>query len=346
LRYGLTPLKIAGLVGGFLLVVLIVLVRVPSGGFPGTSGKYVLLPDVAHPVGPLVHVHGAHPAKGGVLYFVDVIERKANTLEELFPSIDSHATFVPESEIVPPGSTSAAVVQAELRQMSMSQRIAAAVAERQLGYHVVIHRDGVLVNFVYTNTNAEGKVEAADVIVGVDGTPTPTKAKLRARLRSVQPGQTVTLKIRRGAKTLTVRVRTVDDPRDPGRAIIGFNPAQSFTINKLPIPVTIRSGGVGGPSAGLAFTLDVLQQLGHDVTHGYNVAATGEMQLDGRVTAIGGVEQKTWGVREAKADVFLVPVDEGNAKEAEKFAGPNLKIIPVTSLKQALHALATLPPKR
>jgi Lon-like protease len=341
----LTPLRIAGAVVVLILVTLFVLVRVPSGGFPGTSGEYVLLPDIAHPVGPLVHVHGAHPAKGGVLYFVDVIERKANTLETLFPSIDKHATFLPESEIVPPGSTSQAVIQAELRQMSMSQRIAAAVAERQLGYPVVIHPNGVLINVLDLGTPAAKKLETADVIEAVNGTPTRTIPQLRAKLRPVQPGQAVTLKIRRGAKTLSVRVRTIALKRAPERALIGFEPAQSATIGKLPIPVTIRAGGIGGPSAGLAFALDVMQQLGHDVTHGYNVAATGEMQLDGSVTAIGGVEQKTWGVREAGADVFLVPVDQGNAKTAEQFAGP-VKIIPVRTLAQALHALATLPPKK
>jgi PDZ domain-containing protein len=67
------------------------------------------------------------------------------------------------------------------------------------------------------------------------------------------------------------------------------------------------------------------------------------MNLDGTVTAIGGVEQKTWGAREAGAQVFLVPVDGGNAKLAKKYAGPDLRIIPVTSIGQALHALATLP---
>jgi len=87
----------------------------------------------------------------------------------------------------------------------------------------------------------------------------------------------------------------------------------------------------------------VMQQLGADVTHGYKVAATGVINLDGTVSAIGGVEQKTWGVRDAGAQVFLVPVDQGNSKTAEKFAGPNLKIIPVTSIGQALHALAALP---
>jgi PDZ domain-containing secreted protein len=62
------------------------------------------------------------------------------------------------------------------------------------------------------------------------------------------------------------------------------------------------------------------------------------------VSAIGGVKQKTYGVKKAGAEVFLVPVDGGNAKTAERYAG-GLKIIPVTSFPQALRALAALPAK-
>jgi PDZ domain-containing protein len=86
-----------------------------------------------------------------------------------------------------------------------------------------------------------------------------------------------------------------------------------------------------------------MEELGHDVTHGYRVAATGQMELDGTVSPIGGVKQKTAGAREAKADVFLVPAGD-NAQEARRYAH-GLRIIPVKSFPQALHALATLPPK-
>jgi PDZ domain-containing protein len=99
---------------------------------------------------------------------------------------------------------------------------------------------------------------------------------------------------------------------------------------------------VGGPSAGLAFALEVMQQLGRDVTHGHSVAATGELTADGAVEPIGGIKQKTIGVREAGADVFLVPAGD-NAAQARKEAG-DLRIIPVKTFPQALHALATLPP--
>jgi PDZ domain-containing protein len=176
-----------------------------------------------------------------------------------------------------------------------------------------------------------------DVVVAVDGTPTPTEASLHAALGRVEPGAVVKLRVRRGGRTLTVPIRTVDDQ---GRALVGFVPGQSAKF-KLPIKVAIDTRGIGGPSAGLAFTLEVMQKLGRNVLHGHKVAATGEMELNGTVAPIGGVKQKTYGVRQAGADVFLVPAGQ-NARDARRYAGP-LRIIPVRSLDQALHDLATLP---
>jgi Lon-like protease len=113
---------------------------------------------------------------------------------------------------------------------------------------------------------------------------------------------------------------------------------------RLPFPIRFDLGKVGGPSAGLAFALELLEERGRDVDRGYKVAATGEIQLDGRVTRIGGVKQKTFGAREADVDVFLVPVDGDNAREARRYAN-GLRIIPVENFQQALRALATLPRK-
>lgn len=319
------------------LLAIYVLYRIPSG-------EYVFLPDPAHPVAPLVQVQGAHPAKGGgSIYFVDVREQRASELEHLFPWLHDHATYVPAQEIVPPGATDAAVQAAQLREMALSQQIAAAVALRRLGYRVPIRPNGVLVNVVDLGVPAAAKLESADVIVGVDGSPTPTIPRLRRLLGRVRPGALVALRVRRGARLLTIRVRTVRDPQEPGRAIVGFEPAQAAQIT-LPIHVSIDAHGIGGPSAGLAFALEVMRKLGRDVTHGYKVAATGEMELDGTVAPIGGVEQKTYGVRAAGADVFLVPAGD-NARVARRYAGP-VRIVPVRSFAQALHALATLPPVR
>jgi PDZ domain-containing protein len=132
----------------------------------------------------------------------------------------------------------------------------------------------------------------------------------------------------------------VNDPQEPGHALIGFEPAQAARI-KLPIRVSIDAGNVGGPSAGLAFALEVMQQLGSNVDRGHRIAATGEMELNGAVAPIGGVRQKVVDARKARVDAFLVPAGD-NARVARRYAG-SLRIVPVRTFGQALQALATLP---
>ena len=330
---------LAGIVVLFLAAILI-LVLIPSN-------QYLLLPDTAHPVAPLVKVQGAHPSSSGNLYFVDVQERKATELDHLlsrygltrplFSWLHPHASLVPAGDIVAPCATSQEADEAALQEMAFSQRVAGAVALKKLGYHVVVKPTGVIVSQLIAGTHAPCNLQPMDVVVSVDGTPTPTETALHNALSKLEPGDVVTMRVRRGAKILPVRVRTVDEK---GRALVGFVPGQSAQI-KLPLKVAIDTSGIGGPSAGLAFTLEVMQQLGRNVLHGHKVAATGEMELNGAVGEIGGVKQKTYGVRQAGADVFLVPAGD-NARTARRYAGP-VHVIPVHSLDQALHALATLP---
>lgn len=325
----LTPGRV--IVGIVVLVVIagVILLRIPSN-------EILLTPDVAHPAAPIVHVQGARPSSAGAVYFVDVQERQASELEALFPWLHSHASLVPADEVVAPCSSNQENAQEGLREMALSQQVAAAVALRRLGYHVGVRPNGVLVSQLIAGTHAPCNLQPTDRIVAVNGVSTPTIAKLHSVLGGVSPGAVVALRLRRGERTLVVRIRTVNAG---GRALVGFAPAQSARFT-LPIKVAIDAGAIGGPSAGLAFALEVMEQLGHDVVHGQRIAATGELELNGTVSAIGGVEQKTYGVRAAHVGVFLVPAG-ANARTARRYAGP-VRIIPVTSFAQALHALATL----
>ncbi len=138
----------------------------------------------------------------------------------------------------------------------------------------------------------------------------------------------------------TVALKPVAASLRPHRPIVGILLEQATAIH-LPLRVSIDANGVGGPSAGLAFALDVMEELGRNVDGGHRIAATGELFLNGAVGPIGGVKQKTIGARRAGVDAFLVPAGD-NAREARKYAH-GLRIIPVKSFQQALHALATLP---
>ena len=323
----------AAVVGSLVLAVGLVLLVVPSG-------SYIFLPDRAHPVAPLVSVKGGHDPKGpGGIYFVDVFVRKATLLEKLWPGIRSGASLHPASDVNPPGVSESARRTADLREMTRSQQVAAAVAERALGLPVKANPAGALIDAVAADGPAVRKLLPTDVVVAVDGKPVRTPDDLRRLVGVHEPGTVATVAVRRGKDTREFRLRTAADPRQSGRPIIGVLVEQNAEI-KLPVAVRINSGDVGGPSAGLAFALDVMAELGRDVTHGRRVAATGAIELNGRVAPIGGVEQKTLGARQSRVDVFLVPAGD-NAAEARKHAD-GLRIVPVRTFQQALRALATV----
>ncbi len=227
----------------------------------------------------------------------------------------------------------------ELQAMSESQKIGAAVALRSLGYRVPVKVLGTLVAQVATDGPSAGKLEPGDRIVAIDGQPTKTADEIRGAIAKHRPGETVEVTVRRNGAEKKVNVKTVPDPKSSKRPLIGVF-LQNETKISLPVPVHIDLGQVGGPSAGLAFALDVVEELGHNIDHGHKVVASGEILQDGTVIPVGGLKQKTIGAKRAGADVFLVPAGE-NAQEAKRYAG-SMRVIPVHSFRQALHALATL----
>jgi Lon-like protease len=308
------------------------------------SDDYLVLPDTAKPLANRVKVDGekAHPPGG--IYYVDVVLRKASLLEELASvARPEGASLVAEDVLVPPGSNFGERRRQNLRQMDRSQEVAAAVALRELGYDVKAEPEGALVAGVASDAPATGKLAPTDVVVAVDGKPVRTPDDLRRLIALHEPGEKVKLRVRRGGATRDVAVGTVASPTEKGRPIVGIQ-VEQFADIKLPVGVEIDLAGVGGPSAGLAFALDIVEELRGNVDGGLKVAATGEIELDGDVLPIGGVRQKVIGAKRAGADVFLVPAGE-NAAEARRHAG-DLPIIPVENFRQALRALATFERKR
>jgi PDZ domain-containing protein len=327
-----TPARLL-IVGLVLLVAVFALWALPSK-------EYIFLPDSAHAVAPLVKVTGGHdPTDGGGIYFVDVIVRKATLLERLFGGLHEGADLYQPSQVVPPGLSPGDQRRVDLAEMQHSQRVAAAVALRALGRKVSAVPSGALVSSVQNGLPADGKLAPTDVIVAVDGTPVRSPEDVSRIMRRKSPGSKVLFTVRRGGERKAVELKTVASPGSH-RAIVGIFLEQATDIH-LPFPVSIDANGVGGPSAGLAFALDVMEELGRNVDRGHKIAATGEIFLNGAVGPIGGVKQKTIGARRAGVDAFLVPAGD-NAREARKYAH-GLRIIPVKSFQQALRALATLP---
>jgi PDZ domain-containing protein len=325
-------------VAGILALAVAVVVLLTT-----SSNEYLLVPDKAHPLASLVKVPNAKPSdpKGGI-YYVDVLERKASLLERLFPGLRDGATLVQHDELTPPGVSDRQRFEADRLDMKLSQQIASAVALRALGYDVRIREGGVRVALVYGQTHAAHVLRPDDVIVGAGGKPVRSTIDLHEILAPHKVGDVVPIVFARNGVRHSVRIKTSPDPFDPTRAILGIQPQPALQL-RVPFQIKFDLGNVGGPSAGLAFALEILEQRGRDVDRGNKVAATGVIAPDGEVGEIGGVQQKTIGARRAHADVFLVPAGD-NYREALKYAH-GLRIIPVKTFQQALRALATLPPK-
>jgi Lon-like protease len=319
-------------VAGLVLVAIVgALLIVPSN-------YYIFLPDKAHPVAPLVTVPGGRDPTVGGIYFVDVIEKKATLLERLFGGLHEGADLYPASEINPPGGGDQERRQIDLEDMQNSQQVAAAVALRAAGKKVVATPIGAKVDDVIPQMPAVGKLEPDDVITAIAGEPIKTRADVITAMAKHKPGDSVAFAIRRGGASQVVTIRTAAEPKT-NRAVVGVLLETAVDIH-LPIDVTINAGDVGGPSAGLAFALEILQELGRNIVRGHKIAATGEILPDGSVGSIGGIKQKTIGAREAHVDAFLVPAGE-NAQGARRYAH-GLRIIAVKTFPQALRALATL----
>ena len=314
-----------------LIALVVVLCAITAALVVLPSDHYLFLPDRARPVDPLVDVPGERRGSdAGGIYMVDILVRKASLLERAFPGIESGATLVPEHVVNPEGVSDEERHRESLGEMSVSQKIAIAVALRNLGYEVPTE---ALVERVEVGTPADGTLEKGDVILEAKAQRVDGPGDLFRIMDGHAPGTPVRLTIRRDGERRELEVGTQPSNDDPDRAIMGI--LVGLEIDP-PVDVEIDAGDIGGPSAGLAFALNVLDELGREVDDGRRIAVTGALGLDGDVVAIGGVKQKAIGARESGADLFLVP--EENAREARRNAD-GLEVVAVGSFAEALNEL-------
>lgn len=303
------------------------------------SDHYLVLPDRARPTDPLVSVPGEErgAADDGGVYMVDVRIGRANLFERLFPGVREGADLLPEHVINPEGVSDTQRRRSSLNEMSRSQLTAITVALRQLGREVDIEAVGAEVVLVQPDAPADGELEVGDVIVAAEGDDVTSTSDLQRAMSDVTPGDEASLTVERGEDEqieLTLPTRASD--QDPERAVVGVQ-VQDAEDFRFPVDIEIDAGSIGGPSAGLAFALDIVDELGDDVDGGRTVVATGELTLEGDVLPIGGIRQKVIGARRAGADLFLVP--DRNAADA-RAAAEGLEIVAVSDFDEALSALA------
>ncbi len=304
-----------------------------------------LVPGQAVAVSRLITVPSdkAHPLHGQVL-LTDVGLIQNLRLIALLPAwLDSNSTLVKTSELT--GN----LPQAEENEqgtvdMAESQLTANAVALRQLGYRVPEHDAGATVYALAPGTPGYKALSVGDVITSVDSVPTPNTTALVDAVRSHQAGQTVTLRVGSIAHltpghNVSLRLGTA---HQKGKTVpfVGIVSMGTQPVYDLPFPIKINSDQIGGPSAGLAWTLGIINSLsGGHLTGGRTIAASGTIDPNGGVGDVGGVAQKTVAVERAGATVFLVPDQE--LAVARSKATANLKVYGVSSLAQAMKDLGS-----
>lgn len=251
---------------------------------------------------------------------------------------------------------------AALQQMRTAAQEAQFVALSAAGYEPEISLGEVVVQEVLCRTLGDDglceeffpsdlAIDPSDTILEAEGVVLNSVDDLSAVLEGKAPGDVVELKIRRPDEgILDVTVELAASPDDPDRTIIGFRPFDTRVVT-LPFEVSIDTGRIGGPSAGLAFTLALIDELTPgELTGGTNIAVTGTISLDGSVGPIGGLSQKSNAVLQHGVEVFLVPASqrelaEGQGELRQKLddAGHGrVEIVPVANLEEALAALEAL----
>jgi Lon-like protease len=337
------------------LVAAIVLVVVVAGGVLVAAvvrvPYYLLSPGGTYRTQNLITVKGAptYPQKGAIAYVtVSVTSQRATALQWLWAKTDSSVTIAPADQIVPPNQTPSQNLQENFREMADSKTSASVVALEHLGYHVQATGTGAGVAALGKGTPASKVLHAGDTIVAVDGKPVHLAEDLVAIIHAHKPGDTVAItvdppptKTHKKPAPVTETVTLATNPSDSSQAYLGVAlETRDLKFPDLPVTISVSTPDVGGPSAGLAFTLGIMDVMTKgSLTGGHKVATTGTMDVDGNVGPIGGMHQKVLAVKASGAVEFLVPSTE--AAEARKYAG-SLKIVPVDTIDQALTALTAL----
>lgn len=321
----------------------------------GEDAQFALVPSDAEPVADRLAFDAVqrYRADGSIL-FVTIREPEITMLDYLVSKGEPEVSLLSYTDKFGE-QTPDQQRQFNVEMMRSAKETAEYVALKQLGYPAeIIPGDVIVSNLVCLEANADGTecldyapsddvLDPGDKLLAVDGVELHVIDDLGPVLEKHQPGDVVTVEYeRQGVGTRTGKVELIASNDGTDRTIIGFQPFDTASA-ELPFEVDIDSGAIGGPSAGLAFTLTLIDELTPgELTGGHEIAVTGTIQIDGSVGAIGGLVSKTSAVKQRGAKVFIVPKNQGedNIAQARAVAGDDLEIIPVDNLGEALAALA------
>lgn len=244
--------------------------------------------------------------------------------------IDDDAEIYPEEMWFPKGITSKQVEQQSTAEMTNSQQTAEVVAMRAAGVTVP---ETIRVAQLQKGAAATGKLEVKDVLVELNGKKVSTLESVSTVMHKVKAGTTVPVTVKRGTKTMHLKVPT--SAGQDGHAVFGIAITPAY---KFPYEVKVNAGDVGGPSAGTMFTLAIYDLLTPGaLTGGHKVAGTGTMSEDGSVGPIGGIRQKMLGAERSGAKFFLAP--KSDCSEAKGHEPDGLTVIRIDNVQDAIGAL-------
>jgi Lon-like protease len=320
--------------------------------------QFAIVPADAQPVAPRLKITGppTYDSRGQVL-FVTVRAPELSMLEwwvgrnnqAVDPKSynDLYATETPQQQ------TTRGQVD-----MRTAKETAEYVALKKLGFGAeLIGGDVVIDQLVCLKASADRQtctqfapsdklLDPGDKLVKVDGVALKTVDDLQPILAKHKPGDKVQIDYERDGSPASGQVELIDSPDKPGRTLVGFIPSDTSRV-VLPkdIKIKIDTESIGGPSAGLSFTVTLIDQLSKgDLLGGNKVAITGTIDINGNVGAIGGLTSKASAVLQSGAKYFLVPTSQGEADiaNARGVVGSAVTIIPVATLDEALAALQRL----
>jgi Lon-like protease len=309
------------------------------------------VPYVVYSPGPIRNTLGSHDGKKviqvdghetypttGELALTTVGVTGADEELGLLPAlrawVDPRYAVVPRELIYPDGITPEEIKEENRELMERSQETAKAAAIRQVGDEV---RESVVIDSVVKGSPADGNVRPGDIIRTVDGRQITTPEQVGQAVRTHKPGETVTLEVEREGIPTTVTITTTSNRNDNNVAYIGISPASGYDF-PYEVDITLARE-IGGPSAGLMFSLGIYDTLTPGaLTGGKRIAGTGTISANGRVGGIGGIQQKIAAAADEGATAFLAP--ESNCPQALEARSDGMRIVKVATLSEAIDAVS------
>lgn len=313
---------------------------------------YVTTPGQALVLSPIIEVEGGYDEEEGSFMLTTVQVGKANVVQYAFAKLNEYHYIYTEDDLRPHGETDEEYHERQLHYMESSQEAAQYVAYSYADKDVQLESKGVYVLDIIDGMPAKNTLKVGDQITSVDKMEITSGNELIKYVSSMGAGDKIELSIIRRDEKQTIEVALGKFPEEIYDDKVGLG-IRLVTNNEVIVnpPVFIDTDKIGGPSAGLMFTLEIYNQLiEEDLTKGHEIAGTGTIDYDGLVGPIGGIQQKIVAAHKSGASIFFAPNEDGipdsnyaQALEAAKDIGTSMEIVPVDTFEDAVEYLHTLP---